>query len=74
MLGARPADPGKRHAADAHATHVGREQNAERHRRRSDYELEELKPDDLVDQGSNATPDEEGEERGKHGVAVSFRA
>ena len=53
------------HAAKAHAAHERAEEDAEGDRRRPDDELEELEPDDLVNQRRAAAADEENDERGK---------
>ena len=50
----READPREPDAADAQASHEGREQNSERNRGRSDRELQQLIPDDFVDQRAHA--------------------
>ena len=52
-------------AAEAHPAHEGPEQDAERDRGRADHQLEELKPDDLVDQRGAAAADEQEQQRGK---------
>ena len=64
-----PRDARQQEAADAHAAHVGGEEHAERDRRRTDDELEELEPDNLVDQRRNAAADEEREEGWEKAVA-----
>ena len=50
-------------AAEAHATHEGAQQDAQRHRRRSDHQFEQLKPDDLVNQRRAAAADEQHQQR-----------
>ena len=58
----RRDDSRQQQAAETHAAHERAEQHADRDRRRSDEELEQLEPDDLVDQRSGAAADEEEEE------------
>src|SRR5262249_56972659 len=58
-------EPRQQQAAETHAAHEGAEQDAERDRRRSDDELKELEPDDLVDQRRAAAADEKEKQRGK---------
>src|SRR5262245_26004477 len=67
---ARGDDPRQPEAAETHAAHEGAEQNAERDRRRSDYELQQLKPDDLVDERGAAAADEQQKERRKIAASV----
>ena len=43
---------GDGNAAEEQSGHVRRKKQPERNRRRSDHELELLKPDDFVDEGS----------------------
>src|SRR5262245_63852293 len=50
-------------APEAHPAHERAEQHAERDRRRTNHELEELKPDDFVYQGRTAAADEEQQQR-----------
>ncbi len=50
----RQADAREPQAADAQASHEGREQDAERNRGRPDGELQQLVPDDFVDQRAHA--------------------
>ena len=45
--------------------HEDAEQHAERHRRRADRELEQLEPDDFVNEGRAAGPDEQQQQRRK---------
>ena len=49
-------------AAQAHPAHECSEQHSERNGGRADHELQELKPDDLVDQCRAAAADEQQEE------------
>ena len=51
-------------AAQAHPAHEGAEQNAHGDRRRSDDELQQLEPDDLVDQRGTAAADEQQQQQG----------
>jgi hypothetical protein len=55
--------PGQQQASEAHAAHEHSQEDAKRDGRRSDGELEELEPDDFIDQGRTAGPHEEQEER-----------
>ena len=57
--------PRQQQAAEAHAAHERAEQDAERDRRRPDDQLQQLEPDDFVDQRGAAAADEEQEQRGK---------
>jgi hypothetical protein len=50
---------GQEQAAKAHAAHVSAEKDAEGDRRRSDNQLQKLKPDDLIDQRSASATDEQ---------------
>ena len=52
-------------AAEAHPAHERAEQHAHRHRRRSDHELEQLEPDDFVDECGAAAADKQQQERRK---------
>jgi hypothetical protein len=63
-------EPWQEQAAQAHAAHVDPEQDAERHRRRPDGELQELEPDDFVDEGGAAGPDEQQQERREPALGV----
>src|SRR5262249_21097935 len=70
---ARRHDPRQQQAAETHAAHERAEQNPERDGRRSNHELQQLEPDDLVDQRRATAADEQQKERGKiaawlHGV------
>ncbi len=56
---------GKKQAAEAHAAHERPEQHAHGPRRRPDDELEELKPDDFVDQRGATAADEQQQQRGQ---------
>ena len=58
---ARGDHPRQQQAAQAHAAHEGAEQDAERDRRRADDQLQQLEPDDLVDQRGAAAADEQTE-------------
>jgi hypothetical protein len=49
-------------AAETHAAHEGAEQDAERDRRRADDQLQQLKPDDFVNEGGAAAADEEDDQ------------
>ena len=51
-------------AAETHAAHERAEQHSQRHRRRANHELEELEPDDLVNQGGAAAGDKQQQQRG----------
>ena len=51
-------------AAEAHAAHERPQQHAQRDSRRADDELEELEPDDFVDQGGAAAADKQQQQRG----------
>ena len=51
-------------AAETHAAHEGAEQDAKRDRRRANDELQQLKPDDLVNEGGAAAGDKEQQQRG----------
>ena len=64
---ARGDQIGQRQAAQAHAAHEGAEQHAERDRGRADHQLQQLEPDDLVDQRRAAAAEEEHEDGGKQG-------
>jgi hypothetical protein len=50
-------------AAEAHAAHERPEQHAHRDRRGSDHELEQLEPDDFVDESGTPAADEQQEQR-----------
>ena len=52
-------------AARAHAAHERAQQHAEGNGGRADHQLQELEPDDLVDQRRTAAADEEDEQHGK---------
>src|SRR5687768_11380758 len=51
--------PRQQQTAQAHAPHEGAEQNAQRDGRGANDELQELEPDDFVDQGRAAAADKE---------------
>ena len=55
----RADPPRQQDAAEAHAAHEGAEQNAERDRGRPDGQLQQLKPDDFINQRRTAAADEE---------------
>ena len=55
----RRYDARQQQAAETHAAHERAEQDADRDRRRSDEELQQLKPDDLVDQRSRTAANEQ---------------
>ena len=52
-------------AAGAHAAHERPQQHAERNGGRADHQLQELEPDDLVDQRRTAAADEQHEQHGQ---------
>ena len=52
-------------AAHAHAAHERPQQHAEGNGGRADHQLQELEPDDLVDQGRTAAADEQHEQHGQ---------
>jgi hypothetical protein len=60
---ARGNQPRQQQAPEAHAGHEGPEQNAQRDGRGANHELQQLEPDDLVDQRRAAAADEQQEER-----------
>ncbi len=49
----------QKQAAEAHPAHEGGQQDAHRHGRRTDVQLQHLEPDDLVDERGRAAADEE---------------
>jgi hypothetical protein len=55
--------PRHEETAQTHTAHEGAEQRAHGHGRGSDRELKEVKPDDFVDQGGRAAPDQQKEGR-----------
>ena len=65
-------DLGESQTADGHAAHERGEQHGDRDRRGADRELEELEPDDLVDERRDAAAEEEREKH-RQGEAASVR-
>ncbi len=51
--------PRQQDAAEAHAAHERPEQDAQRHGRRADRQLQELEPDDFINQRRTAAADEQ---------------
>ena len=62
-MGVGPREPRQEEAAEAHAAHERAEQDADRHRRRADHQLEQLKPDHFVNQRGAAAANEEQQQR-----------
>jgi hypothetical protein len=52
---------GQGSAAEAHASHERSEQDGKRGGGRPDHQLQQLQPDDLIDQGGTPAPDEKSE-------------
>src|SRR5205807_801269 len=52
-------EAGEGEAAETHSAHEGAQQHRERNRGRADDQLEQLKPDDLVDERGETAADEE---------------
>ncbi len=61
----RRDDAREQKASRAHATHECGQQDTERYRRCPDYQLHQLKPDDLVDQRGAAAADEQKQDAGQ---------
>ncbi len=61
-------DPRQQQAAQAHAAHEGAEQHAHRNGRRPDHQLQQLEPDDLVDEGGASAADKQQQ----HGRKEAF--
>ena len=60
---ARADEPRQQQAAEAHAAHEDAEQDAQRDRGGTDRQLQELKPDDFVDERGAAGTNEEQQQR-----------
>lgn len=67
----RMNEAGKQEAAEAQATHERAEQDAQRERRRANDDLEELEPDDFVDQCRTAAANEQQDEPGEGGTTTA---
>ena len=52
-------------AAEAHPAHERAQQDADRHGRRPDHELEQLEPDGFVDESRGSAADEQEQQRGE---------
>src|SRR4051794_29988269 len=59
----RGDEPRKQQAPQTHSSHEGAEENPERHRRGADDELDQLEPDNLIDQCRAATSHEQHEQQ-----------
>ena len=70
-------DSGKQNAPQTHPTHEAAEQDRDGNRRSSDHQTEQMKPDDLIDQGSAAAADEQQKQRRgeptDHSLVTRFR-
>jgi hypothetical protein len=56
----------QREAAQTHAGHECAEEHSQRNRRGSDHQLQQLEPDDFVDEGCAPAADEQQQERRKN--------
>src|SRR5437762_6668928 len=64
-------NPRRRQTAQAHAAHECPQQHTHRERCRADYQLQQLKPDDLIDQGSRTAAGEQHNQKRKGAVALA---
>ena len=65
MLLARGCDTRQQQAAEAHTAHERAEQHSHGHGGGPDHQLDELEPDDLVDEGCAAAADEQEQQQGQ---------
>ncbi len=56
-------EPGSQQTADTHSSHERAEQNPQGNRRRSDHKLQNLEPNNFVDQRGTAATDKQKNEK-----------